>query len=174
MTCAAAICRPFVIAPERITVLSKIWRISETNANGFNKPACVTERWAWQRVDNFDLSWAAASGQHASSPVAHLTVTGPHGEPVNALIPQGPEYTSLTCRSARNLVLPAQPPGAKFFIGLVMRFPKTEWLRTLRVTIDGHTAVIPLTPACTSAGCFQDSPAIRYRPGTPYSHAFRI
>ena len=129
---------------------------------------------ARQRVVNFDLNWAAIPGQRVQSPAVHLSIFGPHGEPVTALIPQGPEYTTLACRDARNLVLPAQGPGAQFIIGLVMRRPKDEWVRTLRVSVDGHTAVLPLTPACSGHGCFQDSPGIRYQPGTAYSHAFRI
>lgn len=143
-------------------------------AAGFNDPACLTARPPGQRVANFDLSWAAISGQHASSPAVHLSISGPRGEPVTALIPQGPEYTTLACADARDLVLPAQRPGAQFVIGLVMRRPKDELLRELRVQINGHTAVIPLTPACSRAGCLRDSPAGQYQPGTAYSHAFRV
>jgi hypothetical protein len=143
-------------------------------AAGFNNPACLVTRPPGQRIANFDLSWTAITGQRAPSPAVHLSIAGPHGEPVTALIPQGPEYTSLACRDARSLVLPAQRPGAQFIIGLVMRRPRDERLRTLRVSIDGHTAVLPLTPACPGHGCFQDTPAIRYQPGTANSHAFRI
>jgi hypothetical protein len=143
-------------------------------ASGFNNPACLVTRPPGQRLANFDLNWAAIAGQHASSPAVHLSITGPHGEPVTALIPQGPGYTTLACRDARNLVLPAQPPEAQFILGLVLRRVRNEWLRTLRVTIDGHTTVLPLTPVCEGHGCFTGSPAIRYQPGTPYSHALRI
>lgn len=143
-------------------------------AAGFNNPACLVARPPGTRVANFDLNWAAISGQRAPSPAVHLSILGPHGEPVTALIPQDPEYTTLACRDARNLVLPGQPSGARLVIGLVMRRPRGEWLRTLRVQVDGHTVVIPLTPACPRDGCFPDNPAIGYQPGTAYSHAIRI
>ncbi len=120
------------------------------------------------------LVWAAVSGQRASSPAVRLSISGPSGEPVTALIPQGPEYTTLACRDVRNLVLPAQPPGAQFVIGLVLRHPEDELLRALRVSVDGRTVIIPLTAACPGAGCFPNGPTVRYQPGTAYSHALRL
>ncbi len=143
-------------------------------AAGFNNPACLVARPPGERLANFDLSWAAVSGQRASSPAVRLSISGMQGEPVTALIPQGPEYTTLACHQARNLVLPAQPPGAQFVIGLVLRHPKDELLRALRVSVDGRTVIIPLTAACPGAGCFPNGPTVRYQPGTAYSHALRI
>jgi hypothetical protein len=143
-------------------------------AGGFNNPACLVARPPGQRVANFDLNWAAINGQRSPSPAVHLSISGLHGEPVTALIPQGPEYTALACRDVQNLILPAQPRGAQFVIGLVMRRPKDESLRALRVSVDGQTAVIPLTPACSGAGCFKVSPAVQHQAGTAYSHIFRI
>ncbi len=143
-------------------------------AAGYNNPRCLVTRPPGQRLADFDLSWAAIAGQHAPSPAVHLSIAGPHGEPVTALIPQGPEYTRLACRDARSLVLPSQPPGAQFVIGLVLQRPKDEWVRKLLVSVDGHAVLLPLTRACSGRGCFQDTPAVRYQPGTAYSHTLRI
>jgi hypothetical protein len=141
---------------------------------GFNSPDCMVSKPHGERVANFDLNWAAIPGQRSPSPTVRLSIIGPHGEPVTALIPQGPEYTALACRAVRNLILPAQRPGARLIIGLVMRRPKGELLKALRLVIDGHSVVLPLTPACPGPICFNGRPTIRYQLGTAYSHALRI
>lgn len=154
----------------RDTAELRITQMTAPDAARLNPPLprCMLEHGASQRVVNFDLNWAAINfGQSGTAPAARLTITGPHGEPVLAVVPTGPN--TQACRPVRAFPLPSQRPGWQLVYGLIMRLPAADRVRELNLQIDGHPIAVDLEPVCPQSTCFQDNPPVPWTPGTPYS-----
>jgi hypothetical protein len=170
--------QPFAIAGTILRVYKgrdvgelRITEMTAPDAASLNPPypRCMLQHTVSQHLVNFDLNWAAINfGQTGTAPAVHLTITGPHGEAVIAVVPTGPNGNQI-CSVVRSLALSPEGTGSQLVYGLFMRLPVHAALHELGVEIDGHPITIHLSPVCSGSNCFQDNPPVPYTPGTPYS-----
>jgi hypothetical protein len=114
-------------------------------------PRCMLQHSASQRVVNFDLNWAAINfGQQGTAPDVRLTMTGPHGEAVVAVIPTGPNADQV-CRVVRSLPISSGGVGSQLVLGLIIRLPLKAALHELIVRLDGHPSRFSSAPSALEA-----------------------